>query len=279
MSKGTCKLDGCEKPRIYRLYCHMHQARLRKTGSPGQAESTVMHTDGTCSVEGCETPIRCKGLCEAHYSRWVARGTLEPYIPAPKGECKIGGCDRTEAVRGLCRRHYDRLMQHGDAAHGGEIRTKYATAEEAFKARTVRASNGCLLWEGAIDECGYGHITIHGRDTLVHRYAWERRHGPIPDGKRIDHMLGCDTACCEVEHLRVATHRQNCQHRVRQDVRNTSGHRGVSWRDESGVWVAQIGVDGRSIYLGQFPEDQLELAAETARAARVEYFGEFAGTV
>lgn len=148
MSKGTCKLDGCDKPRVYRLYCHMHQKRFRETGDPGSSASSVMSTDGVCSVSECLRAIRSRGLCAIHYDRKI-RGAVTG--------------DDAPAVR------------------------RYATPEESFRARTV-ADGGCLVWTGHLNANGYGKIKTGGRDGFAHRYAWERVNGPIAKGMTIDHL-------------------------------------------------------------------------------------------
>ena len=73
--------------------------------------------------------------------------------------------------------------------------------------------------------------------------------------------------------LREATQSQNSANRELSSS-NTSGYKGVSWSRGTRKWVAQIGVNGRRIYLGLFADP-----AEGARAynrAALEHFGEFA---
>lgn len=66
----------------------------------------------------------------------------------------------------------------------------------------------CHIWRGAKIGNGYGNTIHKGKSVLVHRYIWELKCGPIPDGLRIDHQ--CRTrACCNVDHLRVVTHKVN----------------------------------------------------------------------
>lgn len=38
MAKRTCTLDGCDRPHYARGYCKAHEARVRKTGSPGSLQ-------------------------------------------------------------------------------------------------------------------------------------------------------------------------------------------------------------------------------------------------
>jgi hypothetical protein len=71
-------------------------------------------------------------------------------------------------------------------------------------------ANGCLIWQGALNSCGYGRISIggHGKCTTAHRAAWEAKRGPIPAGLHVLHH--CDVpACINVEHLFLGTHQEN----------------------------------------------------------------------
>jgi hypothetical protein len=55
---------------------------------------------------------------------------------------------------------------------------------------------------------------------------------------------------------------------------NTSGYKGVYWKKSHNRWVAMIGVQGKTIYLGAFasaPE-----AAQAYDEAAERYYGEFA---
>src|SRR5699024_1915284 len=150
-----------------------------------------------------------------------------------------------------------------------------AGPEESFEARTMPVTEtGCLLWTGGTSANGYGLMWVGGSKILAHRYAWERENGPIPEGLYIDHK--CYTrACCNVDHLRLATNAENSRNKSGAYVNNTSGYRGVYWSRNAGKWHAQLTLDGRSKHLGYFTS--VEEAADAASAAREELYGEFAG--
>jgi hypothetical protein len=72
----------------------------------------------------------------------------------------------------------------------------------------------CWLWKGGKHK-GYGVFYCDGRKVAAHRYAWERRRGPIPNGMMLLHS--CDIRCCvNVAHLRLGTAQDNTNDTVRQ---------------------------------------------------------------
>ncbi|HGM5043037.1 TPA: HNH endonuclease signature motif containing protein [Stenotrophomonas maltophilia] len=86
---------------------------------------------------------------------------------------------------------------------------RYRTPELAFDARIRKAPNGCWEWTGFIDRKGYGVLGIgHRKVCKVHRYAYQRFVGPVPDGMQLDHL--CRNRCCaNPEHLEPVTPQVN----------------------------------------------------------------------
>jgi hypothetical protein len=100
---------------------------------------------------------------------------------------------------------------------------------------TVDDSTGCIRWTGAHTPKGYGQISINGKRVAVHRAAWERANGPIPDGMEIDHVFdrGCRFRdCINVDHLQVVTHAENVR---RQLARVTHCPQGHAYDDENTI--------------------------------------------
>ena len=73
----------------------------------------------------------------------------------------------------------------------------------------IDMSTGCWIWDRAKDERGYGRVwNPKGGSSLAHRVMYEKVHGPIPEGKDIDHLCR-NTSCINPEHLEVVDHRTN----------------------------------------------------------------------
>ena len=183
--------------------------------------------------------------------------------------CTIDGCNKKVTARGWCNSHYLRWNRHGSPEGGAQGR--HSTPSDALSARTVREGD-CLVWAGARDSSGYGHLKAAGRRVAAHRLAWELSNGPIPPGLHLDHICW-NKACCEVSHLRLATHAQNVRYQSGRPINNTSGFRGV-YRKRS-KWAVRVSRDGTVHSLYGFAT--AEEANEAAIRLRDELFGEFAG--
>jgi len=113
---------------------------------------------------------------------------------------------------------------------------------------------------------GYMTATIFGKTYKAHRLAWVISYGEWPDGE-VDH-IDHNTRNNKLANLRDVSRKENLRNRPPQK-NNTSGHVGVHWQAECKSWMASIGVDGRSIYLGLF--QNIEDAIAARRAAEAKY--------
>jgi hypothetical protein len=99
------------------------------------------------------------------------------------------------------------------------INRQYTCGGDCRRARLDRARDqrfwskvdktaSCWLWTGYVNNHGYGVFGRHRQTQYVHRFAYERLVGPIPEGLELDHL--CRTpSCVNPEHLEAVTHREN----------------------------------------------------------------------
>lgn len=78
--------------------------------------------------------------------------------------------------------------------------------------RTITTRTGCMEWQGALgatEPFAYGALSIAGRMTRAHRYAWElANNATVPEGMIVMHK--CDNPkCVNPDHLMVGTHKDN----------------------------------------------------------------------
>ena len=116
---------------------------------------------------------------------------------------------------------------------------------------------------------GYIYTKLDGKKYMVHRLAWLIVHGSWPF--QIDHINGIrkDNRLCN---LRIASMSEN-QYNSKISVRNTSGHKGVSWHKHTGKWQAQISYERTKKYLGMFVSKQDAIDAYDKAAKSL--YGEF----
>lgn len=119
---------------------------------------------------------------------------------------------------------------------------------------------------------GNGYIQRHA-EKIGGGWTKVRLHREIldfPDGL-VDHING-NKLDCRRHNMRVTNHQGNAQNQS-LSVKNTSGHRGVSWRAVIGKWYAYGKIDGRMIALGFY--DDLQEAADVALKFRQENYSHF----
>ena len=66
----------------------------------------------------------------------------------------------------------------------------------------VRKTEGCWIWNGAIQNSGYGCFWVNGVSLKAHRLSYELEKGKIPDGLVIDHLCR-NRRCVNPRHLEV----------------------------------------------------------------------------
>lgn len=88
----------------------------------------------------------------------------------------------------------------------------YARRVRDFFLCTKRDVNGCLIWTGSQNNCGYGRTGSNAWATRhAHRVAWfiAKKYWPT----ELDHICH-RTLCVDVAHLREVTHLENMRNRI-----------------------------------------------------------------
>lgn len=88
----------------------------------------------------------------------------------------------------------------------------------------IGGPTGCWTWLRGKTSDGYGHLSHYGRQTYVHRFAYEMLVGPIPEGLQLDHLCR-NTSCANPDHLEPVTNRENARRGLKaQRTRCAHGH-------------------------------------------------------
>ncbi len=173
-------------------------------------------TDRLCTVESCDRQHFGHGLCNTHYRRWRKHG--DPHLGAKgRGRCGIDGCDGPHYSRGWCRIHYCRWLRHGDP----EVNLHAIALIDRFNNRWTADHTGCWVWNGRLNDDGYGVLDLSWRrggpkSRSAHRLAYELFVGPIPDGLEIDHLCAV-RRCVNPAHLEAVTHAENVRRAARRN--------------------------------------------------------------
>lgn len=89
-----------------------------------------------------------------------------------------------------------------------------------FWSKVWKTAN-CWLWEGTLNEDGYGQFRIGGHFYSAHRVSFVSCGGVIPEGCECDHLCRV-RACVRPSHIEAVSHRINCRR----------GNGGVNFRDK-----------------------------------------------
>ena len=123
-----------------------------------------------------------------------------------------------------------------------------------------------------------GYITYHGYKAIkfknqqyrFHRIAYYMHHGIDPLGKMVDHE-NLNKQDNWIKNLRLATRPENGWNR-KLNTNNTSGVMGVCWLEKRKRWVAQIKVNGKTMWRSFVNKED---AIQARKEAEKKYFGKF----
>lgn len=163
---------------------------------------------------------------------------------------------------------YLKNLVHYDTNSGWFTRLKITNPKQKIGERL-----GCE-WDN-----GYRHIHLGNFGTFkehILAYFYMTGKWPIYQIHHKDHD-NSNNKWKNLEHLSPKEHSQP-SNRPKYKA-NKSGYPGVFWygpyksaRRKNGIWVVTIGVNGKNIRIGQFPEDKLNDAIAARKAAEEKYF-------
>lgn len=145
---------------------------------------------------------------------------------------------------------------------------------------TFNSDRGCAAFNsqyvgtvaGSTNSNAYVQVKLNGKLYKAHRIVFEMAHGPIEEGKDIDHIDGVRTNNA-LANLRSATRSQNKMNGGKQ-ANNTSGAKGVSRYGTK--WRTYISIGGKNTCLGIFKD--VQSAAQAYLLASRIHHGEFSRT-
>ena len=88
----TCSVEGCERKRIGRGFCHAHYESWYRTGRTPTRPVGMAEGKPKCSVEGCTRTARTRGYCQSDYALLLRKGFLQ----------KINGAQTVQAMNSFC---------------------------------------------------------------------------------------------------------------------------------------------------------------------------------
>lgn len=231
--------------------------------------------DKQCKVYGCDSYEKhvaekrrfrfalSKGYCQVHYKRIMRHGTTEKVNKRKYTKCAIGGCTSAPHKRadgrysfenGMCNRHNLKMRNKKKPLYmvwSGMVQRCYNPLDKKYKDYGGRGIKMCDAWRGKYEQ-------------------FEKDMGERPEGTSIDRIdVNGDYT---PENCRWATPSvQSLNTRVRKD--NTTGHTGVSWRNDTNRWAARLTYKGSSKNLGCYGK------LEDAVAARDKAYSELMSSI
>ena len=131
--------------------------------------------------------------------------------------CNVLGCTTKRYQKyKMCRKHLKRWQVHRDVLRARETPEERAPRRFWSKVQ-MGAADECWIYQGALNQGGYGDFQIVRTHWLAHRFAYTIRVGPIPEGLTIDHLCNVRT-CVNPAHMEPVTVGENLRrmHRRRR---------------------------------------------------------------
>ena len=116
------------------------------------------------------------------------------------------------------------------------------TMEERFWPKVKKGANveDCWEWTAWVNVGGYGCFTdTDNKAVMAHRYSYELRSGPIPDGLVLDHLCR-NRRCVNPAHLEPVTQRENQRRGVGTSMNVTHCSNGHELTPENTMFLNKI---------------------------------------
>jgi hypothetical protein len=159
----------------------------RKLGRP--------KTLSKCKIKACGNDAVSRDRCGTHYKQWDrAYGHLRCHWP----DCRTHQDDGGRRMNGVfyCRRHENEHLRITPQALMLNL--------ERLGHSLSPASGACWLWDGPINDGGYGTVVPEGANTAkwyAHRVAWGLLVGGHKPGLELDHRTCKRRNCVNPLHL------------------------------------------------------------------------------
>ena len=232
-----------------------------------------------CKVDGCGGKHDARGYCSKHYKK--ARRTGEFEVK----RCSVDGCNELHDANGYCQRHRLQIINHGEIRNTDRKRTdsNEIVINNGVAIMYLYDTYGNKKAETIFDEIdveivsqykwsinnnsGYVVAKIKGKNVRLHQLIMKSSSNDL-----IDHQ-DRDRTNNKRSNLRFATKAQNSWNSgLRRD--NQSGIKGVSWCSRLNKWAANITVNNKHIFLGNYAN--IKDAEIVRNNAEKEYYRQYA---
>ncbi|MGH3814917.1 MAG: tyrosine-type recombinase/integrase [Pseudonocardiaceae bacterium] len=262
-TRGSCRVDGCDRvPRTRRL-CHGHYSRWQQQDRP-DLDAFITQTDPelfgrsaltACTAPGCRFGTARRGLCVRHHGFWERAGTpdkatwlaaLHPVVDTEHPVCRLSFCGLwTQGTSPFCLNHKSRWYFAGQPDVEEFVRDCESLGQDRFDFRPLGDARQLRL------ELQYA-LQCRGDDRQINTFA----SAVMPvirlvAGSGIDSLLDRSMADWAAYYAAQRHHRSHDQNGQLAFLRYAHEHvedlaHGSGWQAEFGrdVWeLRRLGIE------------------------------------